>query len=427
MTNSVLSNINRNRQKMSKLEMQMVTGKKIQRASENPIVASRALKFRATMKRIGQYETNTKDAMSWLEVTEQSVTNTTSMLKRIRELGVSGSNGSLTTENRDSIVTELIQLKQQIAGEGNGSYAGRFMFSGYRTDSSLTFEEASSDVYEITESFTRDDMETVKRVFDNGAGHPEIHEVSRIRLGYSGLDGAGMSIADLEAAGFTVVSKTSGDSDGYNVPAGTVHYLEDTGELVFNTEDVDALPDFSITYQKSEFTKGDIKPEHYFTSTNLTTGESYTLKSEEMNYQVSYSQSMQVNELGRDIFTKDLLRDLEEVINGVRSIENNGELDDELKQDLLGEAFSGLIGKMDKHIQNNLNVAAKIGGKINRLELTQERLDADKMSFGELQSENEDVDTAEVLIQFSSMEMIYNASLSASAKILQPSLLDFIR
>ncbi len=99
--------------------------------------------------------------------------------------------------------------------------------------------------------------------FDDGSGHPAIHEVKRIRLGYSELDAAGVSSAELSAAGFTLVNKNSTDADAYNVGANTVHFIEDTGELVFNTTDAETLPDFSMTYQKSGFTKGDIKPDHY--------------------------------------------------------------------------------------------------------------------------------------------------------------------
>jgi flagellar hook-associated protein 3 FlgL len=412
---------------MSIYEQQMSSGKKIQKASENPIIASRALKFRTTISQIGQYKTNTEDAMSWLEVTEQSISNTTDILKRVRDLSVQGASDTLTTMNRDSIISELIELKEQLVNEGNVSYAGRYMFTGFQTDSSLVFNEASTDTYAISESFTKDDIETVKRVYDG-----EIHETKRVRLGYSELDGTGLVSAELTAAGFTIVNKNSGDLDAYDVPdaSNIVHFIQDTGELVFNTAEAEALTagfDFNVNYQKSNFIKGDIKPDHYFDATNITTGDVFSPDNEAMNYQVSYSQTLQVNEMGHNIITKDLVRDLEEIINQVRNIENDDSLEDALKEDIIGESFTKLIGKMDKHIQNNLNITAKIGGKINRLELTIDRLSADKLNFTDLMSENENVDMAEVLIQFASMEVVYNAALSASAKIIQPTLLDFIR
>lgn len=425
MTNNILTNVNRNRKTMSIYEQQMSSGKKIQKASENPIIASRALKFRTTISQISQYKTNTEDAMSWLEVTEQSISNTTDILKRVRDLSVQGASDTLTTMNRDSIISELIELKEQLVNEGNVSYAGRYMFTGYQTDSSLVFNEPSTDTYDITESFSKDDIETLKRVYDGGTGSSEIHDVKRIRLGYSEMNGTAMTaIAGLD---ISTMNSNSTAPQAYNPPPGDVYFLEDTGELIFNTNDADTLADFSITYQKSNFIKGDIKPDHYFEATNTTTGDVFSPDNEAMNYQVSYSQTLQVNEMGHDIISKDLVRDLEEIINHVRNIENDDSLEDALKEDIIGESFTKLIGKMDTHIQNNLNITAKIGGKINRLELTVDRLSSDELNFTDLMSENENVDMAEVLIQFSSMEVVYNASLSASAKIIQPTLLDFIR
>ena len=422
MTNNILTNVNRNRKTMSIYEQQMSSGKKIQRASENPIIASRALKFRTTISQISQYKINSEDAMSWLEVTEQSISNTTDILKRVRDLSVQGATDTLTTTNRDSIVSELIELKEQLVNEGNVSYAGRYMFTGYQTDNSLVYEDDpdNTETYDITENFGASDVETVKRVYGD-----EIHEVNRIRLGYGKLDGTSATTL----AGLTVTTMDSNSTTplAYEPPSGEAYFLKDTGELIFNSGDTGALGDFSLTYQKTNFEKGDIKPEHYFESTNTVTGDVYTPGNEAMSYQVSYSQTLQVNEMGNKVITKDLVRDLEEIIAQVRNIEEDDSLETELKKDLLGQTFTELIGKMDGHIQNNLNTTAKIGGKINRLELTLDRLSADTLNFTDLMSTNEDVDMAQVLIDFAAQEVVYNASLSASARIIQPSLLDFIR
>jgi flagellar hook-associated protein 3 FlgL len=45
----------------------------------------------------------------------------------------------------------------------------------------------------------------------------------------------------------------------------------------------------------------------------------------------------------------------------------------------------------------------------------------------ELLSKSEDIDIAEKMMEFSMMSTVYQASLSTGAKILQPSLLDYIR
>jgi flagellar hook-associated protein 3 FlgL len=156
MTNNMLSNINKNKQNMSKLEEQYSTGKKIQKPSDDPIVTVRALKFRTNLSEIEQYyDKNIPDAMSWMDVTEGALNTINSIVKQINTYCVQGSTDSLTATNRSSIVQKLVELKNQIYQEGNTNYAGRYVFTGYKTDSSLTFMSQSDNLqYDIKENFT---------------------------------------------------------------------------------------------------------------------------------------------------------------------------------------------------------------------------------------------------------------------------------
>ena len=74
MTNNVLHNINNNKNLLSTLENQYSTGKKIQKPSDDPIIAVRALKLRTNLSEITQYvEKNIPDALSWMDTTESSL------------------------------------------------------------------------------------------------------------------------------------------------------------------------------------------------------------------------------------------------------------------------------------------------------------------------------------------------------------------
>lgn len=426
---------------MARYDEQMASGKKIQKPSDDPIVAARALKLRTNVSEIAQYKTNAKDALSWLGITEQAISNTTDMLQRINKLSNQGATGTLTAENRASIATEISELRDQIVNEANASYAGRYIFGGYQTDNSLVFDNPTTDSYAITEHFDTSDMETVKRVYDNGSG-PAIHEVSRIRLGYSEVTDGTSLASDMIASGYNVevIDSTSSTPLAYE-PASTVpptvHFLKDTGELIFNGGDeatikADFPTGFDVTYQKDGFDKNDLKPDHFFNSTNMATGDVYTVREESMNYQISYSQSIQVNVMGEQVFSPDLIRDLEEIVKQTNDIRDNPPEGDEkmindLKKDLLGGSYSKLLTTTDNYIENNSNIQAKVGGKVNRLELTLSRLQEDELNFTDLLSENEDVDAAEVLIKFSSQEIVYKAALASSSKIIQNTLLDFLR
>jgi flagellar hook-associated protein 3 FlgL len=92
------------------------------------------------------------------------------------------------------------------------------------------------------------------------------------------------------------------------------------------------------------------------------------------------------------------------------------------------EALSkDLLGDMDKHIDNVIRFRSKMGAVYNRLEAAQQRNEAENLNMTELLSKSEDIDIAEKMMEFSMMSTVYQASLSTGAKILQPSLLDYIR
>ena len=142
MTNNMMSNINKNKLGMNSLEEQYSSGKKIQRPSDDPIVTVRALKLRTNLSELSQYyEKNIPDAKSWMDVTESALTTVNDILKQVNTYCVQGSSDTLTASDRSSIVSNLDQLKQQIYQEGNTNYAGRYVFTGYKTDSSLMFTE----------------------------------------------------------------------------------------------------------------------------------------------------------------------------------------------------------------------------------------------------------------------------------------------
>ena len=86
-----------------------------------------------------------------------------------------------------------------------------------------------------------------------------------------------------------------------------------------------------------------------------------------------------------------------------------------------------LLGRLDKGMEGFLNGRAKIGGISNRLEATNSRNDAEHLEMKNLLSSLEDVDIAEKYMEYSIMANVYQASLAAGAKIMQPGLMDYLR
>lgn len=82
---------------------------------------------------------------------------------------------------------------------------------------------------------------------------------------------------------------------------------------------------------------------------------------------------------------------------------------------------------IDNHMEVILSARSEIGAKSNRIEMTMKRLDAAEESYTKVLSDTEDADMAEVIIRLKEQENVYNATLAMGARIIQPSLVDFLR
>lgn len=91
------------------------------------------------------------------------------------------------------------------------------------------------------------------------------------------------------------------------------------------------------------------------------------------------------------------------------------------------QSVSSMIADVDKQLENVLSVRAEVGAKLNRIDLIQNRLQNDNYNFTALLSKNEDADMAQVITNLKMDENVYRASLAAGARIIQPSLIDFLR
>ncbi len=91
------------------------------------------------------------------------------------------------------------------------------------------------------------------------------------------------------------------------------------------------------------------------------------------------------------------------------------------------EAINNFLGNIDGHLNRILAVRSDIGAKTNRMELALERTKDNVLTFTKSLSKVEDVDLAETIMKLKNYENVYRASLSMGSKIIQPSLVDFIR
>lgn len=162
MQNNSLTNLNNNKILQDKLNTQVATEKKISRPSEDPVIAIRALRLRTNLSEVTQYlEKNVSDADGWLSATEDALSTMNDVLQSMYAQCEKGNDASLTSENRAAILEQLKGLRDEVYATGDADYAGRTLFTGYRTSEALRFKDNTVEKYSITENFKKDDMDTV--------------------------------------------------------------------------------------------------------------------------------------------------------------------------------------------------------------------------------------------------------------------------
>ncbi|MDQ0192186.1 flagellar hook-associated protein FlgL [Paenibacillus wynnii] len=298
MNSQLLLNLNRNARTMNDTQLQLATGRKLNKPSDDPVGITYSLRYRAELSSNEQYQENVDSAISWLDFNDTVMTQAGDVVQRLRELTVQGANGTNPQTALDSINAEIKQLKGQLVDISNSQFNGKYIFNGQQYD--------------------------VKP---------------------------------------------------YDFPTG-----------------IDGLPDTS--------------------GAALVTTDTGII-----NYAVGESVQLPINITGNEVF-------------GGNEVDNIFSIIDRISTALASGITSGVsaeLANIDTRNDKILTTQANIGAKTNRIELMQSRLNDLEVNLTDLQSKTEDGDYAELLMQSKIQENIYNASLSVGSKIIQSSLVDFIR
>ncbi len=494
---SSTNNVNATKVNVNDKNNQMTTNKKISRPSEDPVIAIRALRLGTTLNKLDQYvDKNIPDAASWLEVTETAILNMKSLITDMRTLSVNGSTGTLTADDRNTILSQLQALQKQMYSEGNADYAGRTVFTGFRTNSTLTFTEDEMDTkYNIKEKFSAiSDMaesryyagsvsvpSTQAEVLNNPISDVEETVYNRVRLPYDNIENIN-SIKYTVAGGGTSTPSTlkiyddeeawAADNSGKKTIADDeAVFIKSTGEIILGNELAKTMrqnkSEISVDYDKTGFKAGELRPEFYYDCTDNTNSLSpvnykrYDNNGELIRYDIEYNiatnQNLGVNIEAVDVFDSNLIQDVGDMINAVNAAVNAHDKVDKIKsmmkenqyatdqyQEKLNEwleaaqkeadyaddnvqkLFSSNIGKADNYLSDISLAVTKVGCKSDQLSITEDRVGNQQSTVSKLQSDNEDVDLSQIILEYTSAYTAYQASLTAASKLGQVSLLNYI-
>lgn len=301
LSTNMLRNLNTSYSKMSNYQEMLTSGRKFNRASEDPVAAVKGMKYRVQLDRVQQYQRNMNEANSWLDTTDSALDQVGNVLNRVKELVVQAANDTNTSDDRGKIKQEIDQIRELVMDVANSQMGGKYIFSGTKTQ---------------TQPF----IET---------------------------------------------------------PTGRT-----------------------------------LNP-------NLTAPG----KDGQINVEVFEGISLTVNTTG----APDMFNDITNFLQTVSAELDNPNSNGETIGGFLGSIADGTNNTLASMQGKVLDMRADVGARMNRVELMTNRLDIQEINTTKHLSENEDTDYAKTITDMATQESIHQAALSVGAKIIQQTLVDFIR
>lgn len=99
----------------------------------------------------------------------------------------------------------------------------------------------------------------------------------------------------------------------------------------------------------------------------------------------------------------------------------------DIEQDNVGALGGQRLGDLENALDNLLSVRAEVGAKLSRVELAHERLNDLHLNLNKMLTNIQDIDVAEAIMNLKSEENGYRAALAVGARIIQPTLVDFLK
>lgn len=348
LSNNMLRHLSNNYSRMGKLQDQLNTGKKVNRPSDDPVVAMKGISYRHQVAKVEQFKRNVGDVHNWLDSTDAALDNAGEIIKRARELAVNVPTDSMTWDDRNKTVQELKQLRDSLHDVANAKVGDKYIFSGTKTSLPLFVNaEPKGDAADFYEKLPDSNKWVLKADANNGVQREVKIEVF----------------------------------DGVELQVNTI------GHDLF--KDLDARLGLMVAHIEMQNEAGgttDIPQE--VSAQDLITRFNPNATPEE---QAHYLQILGVEQES-----------------------------DEVALDTHISSVEGALGLV-------LEERAVVGSRQNRAELMDNRLDLQNLAAKKQMSQNEDIDYEVAITDLMTAESIHRASLSVGARIIQPTLMDFLR
>lgn len=459
----------------------MSSMKNFSKPSDDPVNVQRAMQLQSSIDYNSQYATNIKAAQGWMQTTDTALVQLNTVIGNIRNNLEKGGNAAYTQDERDKINDEVNQEVSQLAQILNTNFKGEYIFGGTAGLS----KPVSTSTYDITRSTTDSDGNLKTDIYNDCISLQYSDKNGNIVNYLPDVISSGFNIDNWssKAINFTI-EEPDPDNSGETIEKPVeITTMDTSGNKAID----DVVKDLNNKIQTSDLkdkvnvvktNDGNIK----FIAVNSsdvikidssdisdlsgTIGRQLSNMSvenigAEKNIEVSQGVVLDYNATAVDVMNY-----------GTGTGDNIPALMDRIEHHLAGQVLSDkrangttAVASTDsdainipdsdgiphyyawvnnqteavKQLTNQdltdidaaskqvLKVDSQIGAKEKRMDGLSSQNSSSKVDMTDILSKTEDIDITEKTIEYSTMITIYQACLQTGGKIMQPTLMDYIK
>jgi len=378
---NVQNGIQFNAQRMDESMTQLSTGKAIRRPSDDPVGTSSALQMRGELSKNDQYYRNMEDGLARLSTTDTAMSTGNDALQRARELAIQGANDTNGANERNYIANDVQGVLEETLAIANTNYQGDYVFSGTQTQVPPYTEEKGTDL-------VRTAVDANGRALGAVPATVQLFDLSRTD---SGTATGNPSASRIIPGTLSIPGLTEGTDYKVDYKAGTVTFQTAAAQTL--AASATGIPMSFDRIRKSELDM-----------------------SQNVNREVQQGSTAAINVTSDSAFGTDAQGTVfDSLIGLMQGLHVNST--DEIKAS---------IQPLDNSMQNFLRAQTLAGSRSNRVQANQTQNRDDKVTLTSEDSRIEDVDFAKVISEFQNRQQIYQASIQVGAKVIQPTLAEYI-
>lgn len=379
---------------LAKTQSQITSQSKVQKPSDDPVAAVRILQLQQQQNANDQYATNISAATNRLNLDGQAMTDTTTLLQRVRDLVVQGANfGSMTPSDRKALATEMASRLSELQDIANRKESnGEYLYGGFAGQ---------------TQPFALNGSGAIQYQGDQGNRTLQVSDSQYVVDGHSGYE-AFVNVPQGNGTFYTTAASANTGSGSINV--GTVTnkaaWIPDNYTLSFTS---------ATTYQVTD----SATPANVVTSGNYTAGSAITFN----GVQVAVSgapasgDSFAINKSG----SEDIFSTLNKIVTALNTPAAS---DAAIAQ--ISTVLGNSLQQLDQALDHVSFVNAQVGARLNTLDTTESARAENSDNLAKSMSDVRDLDYAAAFTKYSQQQLTLQAAQQSYVKISQLSLFNFL-